>query len=62
MIDVGDGTTLHVLEQGAGPSVVLCHGFPGLGYSWRHQLPALAAAGFRAIAPDLRTQSWPIPV
>jgi pimeloyl-ACP methyl ester carboxylesterase len=54
LVDVGDGITLHVLEQGSGPAVVLCHGFPGLGYSWRHQLPALAAAGYRAIAPDLR--------
>ncbi len=53
-MDVGGGTTLHVLERGEGPAVVLCHGFPGLGYSWRHQLPALAAAGYRAIAPDLR--------
>src|SRR5213080_4575874 len=41
-------------EQGEGPPVVLCHGFPELAYSWRHQLPALAAAGFRAIAPDQR--------
>ena len=36
------------------PPVVFCHGFPELAYSWRHQLPALAAAGFRAIAPDQR--------
>lgn len=40
-------------ERGAGPAVVLCHGFPGLGYSYRHQLSALADAGFRAIAPDM---------
>ena len=39
---------------GSGPAVVCCHGFPELAYSWRHQLPALAAAGFRAIAPDQR--------
>src|SRR6516162_10714127 len=39
---------------GSGPAVVLCHGFPELAYSWRHQLPALAAAGYRAIAPDQR--------
>lgn len=45
---------LAVHEAGSGPAVVLCHGFPELGYSWRHQLPALAAAGFRAIAPDQR--------
>jgi len=43
-----------VYEQGEGPAVVFLHGFPELAYSWRHQLPALANAGFRAIAPDLR--------
>ncbi|MGY1814895.1 alpha/beta fold hydrolase [Blastococcus sp. SYSU D00820] len=53
LVDVGD-IRLRVLEQGEGPAVVLCHGFPGLAYSWRHQLPALAAAGYRAIAPDMR--------
>jgi epoxide hydrolase 4 len=37
-----------------GPNVVLLHGFPEFSYGWRHQLPALAAAGFRALAPDLR--------
>ncbi|UCE88025.1 MAG: alpha/beta hydrolase [Deltaproteobacteria bacterium] len=46
--------TLSVHEVGEGPAVVLCHGFPELAYSWRHQLPALAQAGFRAIAPDQR--------
>jgi pimeloyl-ACP methyl ester carboxylesterase len=46
--------SLHVVEQGEGFPVVLCHGFPEIWYSWRHQIPALAAAGFRAIAPDLR--------
>jgi len=45
---------LAVYEQGAGPAVVLLHGFPELAFSWRHQLPALAGAGFRAIAPDQR--------
>ena len=49
-----EGVTLHVAEQGSGPPVVLCHGFPGLWYSWRHQLTALAAAGYRVIAPDMR--------
>ena len=43
-----------VFEQGAGPAVVLLHGFPELAFSWRHQIPALADAGFRAIAPDQR--------
>ncbi len=48
--------TLAVHEAGpvGGPAVVLCHGFPELAYSWRHQLEALAEAGFRAIAPDMR--------
>jgi pimeloyl-ACP methyl ester carboxylesterase len=48
------GINLSVHEAGAGPAVVLCHGFPELAYSWRHQVPALAAAGFRAISPDQR--------
>jgi pimeloyl-ACP methyl ester carboxylesterase len=46
--------SLTVHETGEGPAVVFCHGFPELAYSWRHQLPAVAAAGFRAIAPDQR--------
>jgi pimeloyl-ACP methyl ester carboxylesterase len=46
---------VHELGDGSGrPPVVFCHGFPSLGYSWRHQLPAVADAGFRAIAPDQR--------
>lgn len=46
---------LHLLEAGdAGPLVVLAHGFPELAWSWRHQLPALAAAGYRVVAPDQR--------
>ena len=49
-----NGIRMHVAEQGAGPLVVLCHGFPKSWYSWRHQLSALAAAGFRAVAPDMR--------
>jgi pimeloyl-ACP methyl ester carboxylesterase len=49
-----DGVELHLAEAGSGPLVVLLHGFPELWYSWRHQLPALADAGYRAIAPDLR--------
>jgi pimeloyl-ACP methyl ester carboxylesterase len=50
---VGD-VTLHYVEEGEGPLVVLLHGFPEFWYSWRKQIPALAAAGFRVIAPDLR--------
>jgi pimeloyl-ACP methyl ester carboxylesterase len=49
-----NGIRLHVAEQGDGPLVILCHGFPECWYSWRHQLPALAKAGFRAVALDLR--------
>jgi pimeloyl-ACP methyl ester carboxylesterase len=49
-----NGIRLHYLEQGEGYPVLLLHGFPELAYSWRYQLPALAAAGYRAIAPDLR--------
>ncbi len=49
-----NGIRLHWVEQGEGPLVVLLHGFPEFWYAWRHQLPALAAAGFRAVAPDLR--------
>ena len=49
-----NGIRMHVAAQGQGPLVVLCHGWPELWYSWRHQLAALAAAGFRAVAPDMR--------
>ncbi|MFN9357762.1 MAG: alpha/beta fold hydrolase [Alphaproteobacteria bacterium] len=49
-----NGIRMAYFEQGAGLPVVMSHGFPELGYAWRHQLPALAAAGFRAIAPDQR--------
>lgn len=49
-----NGIRMAVHEQGEGPPVILLHGFPELAFSWRHQLPALAAAGYRAIAPDQR--------
>jgi epoxide hydrolase A/B len=49
-----NGIRMHVAEAGSGPLVVLCHGFPESWYSWRHQLAALAAAGFHAVAPDMR--------
>ncbi len=53
--DVGaNGIRLYIAEAGAGPLVILCHGFPESWYSWRHQLPALAGAGFHAVAPDMR--------
>ena len=48
------GIRMHIAEQGTGPLVVLCHGFPESWYSWRHQLAALADAGFHAVAPDMR--------
>jgi pimeloyl-ACP methyl ester carboxylesterase len=49
-----NGVRLHVAEAGKGPLVLLLHGFPEYWWTWRAQLPALAAAGFRAVAPDLR--------
>jgi pimeloyl-ACP methyl ester carboxylesterase len=49
-----NGIKMHIAEQGEGPLVVLAHGFPELWYSWRHVLPALAAAGYHAVAPDMR--------
>ncbi len=45
---------IHIAEMGKGPLVVMCHGFPELWYSWRHQLPALSEAGYHAVAPDQR--------
>ncbi len=49
-----NGIEIYLLEQGEGPLVLLCHGWPELSYSWRHQIPAIAAAGFRVAAPDMR--------
>ena len=49
-----NGIRMAVYEQGEGEPVILLHGFPELAFSWRHQLPALASAGYRAIAPDQR--------
>jgi len=49
-----NGIHMHLAEQGTGPLVVLCHGFPESWYSWRYQLGALAEAGFHAVAPDMR--------
>ncbi len=49
-----NGISLHVAEQGDGPPVVFCHGFPHVWYVWHHQLPVVAGAGYRAIAPDMR--------
>jgi len=49
-----NGISMHIAEAGEGPLVLLLHGFPELWYSWRHQLPALADAGYYAVAPDVR--------
>jgi pimeloyl-ACP methyl ester carboxylesterase len=49
-----NGVAVHTVSIGAGPLVVFCHGFPESWYSWRHQLPAVAEAGFRAMALDMR--------
>src|SRR5712691_5010666 len=49
-----NGIRMHIAEQGSGPLVLVCHGFPESWYSWRHQLPVLAAAGYHAVAPDMR--------
>ncbi|MDH6628748.1 pimeloyl-ACP methyl ester carboxylesterase [Streptomyces sp. LBL] len=50
----GPAGRIHLVEQGTGPLVLLLHGFPESWYSWRHQLPVLAAAGYRAVAVDVR--------
>lgn len=49
-----NGQRTHYVEQGRGVPVILCHGFPHCWFSWHRQIPALAAAGFRVIAPDMR--------
>src|SRR5688572_23986850 len=49
-----NGIRIRIAEMGKGPLVLLLHGFPESWYSWRHQLPALAKAGYHAVAPDLR--------
>jgi pimeloyl-ACP methyl ester carboxylesterase len=49
-----NGITLHVTQQGEGPAVLFCHGFPDTSYTWRRQMKAVASAGYRAIAPDMR--------
>ena len=52
--EVGDDITLHYVEAGEGPLVVLLHGFPEFWFGWRQQIAPLAAAGFRVVAPDTR--------
>ncbi len=51
---IGNGMRIHFVEQGDGVPVILLHGVPHLWYSWRNQIPAVASAGWRAVAPDIR--------
>ncbi len=53
-VAVGGGVELSVTDAGSGPAVVLCHGFPELAYSWRHQVQPLLDAGYRVLVPDMR--------
>ncbi|XP_066524539.1 bifunctional epoxide hydrolase 2 [Hoplias malabaricus] len=53
-VTIKPGVKIHFVEMGDGPPVLLCHGFPESWFSWRYQIPALADAGFRVIAPDLK--------
>jgi pimeloyl-ACP methyl ester carboxylesterase len=50
---VAGGHRFYCLEAGSGPLLLLCHGFPELAFSWRHQIDAIAAAGFHVVAPDM---------
>jgi alpha-beta hydrolase superfamily lysophospholipase len=50
----GPASIGHRFVDASGPLVLLCHGFPESWYSWRHQIPALAAAGYHTVAPDMR--------
>jgi pimeloyl-ACP methyl ester carboxylesterase len=49
-----NGIKMHIAEQGRGELLILCHGFPECWYAWRHQISAIAEAGFHVVAPDLR--------
>ncbi|CAO2591363.1 Bifunctional epoxide hydrolase 2 [Lemmus lemmus] len=53
-VTVKPGSHLHFVEMGSGPAVCLCHGFPESWFSWRYQIPALAQAGFRVLALDMK--------
>ncbi|XP_068434671.1 bifunctional epoxide hydrolase 2 [Clinocottus analis] len=53
-VTIRPGVVTHYVEMGSGPPVVLCHGFPESWFSWRYQVPALAAAGFRVLALDMK--------
>ena len=54
LVPIGAGVSLAVADEGAGPAVILIHGWPVTAYHWRHTVHALAAAGYRAIAVELR--------
>jgi pimeloyl-ACP methyl ester carboxylesterase len=49
-----NGIQMHIVEEGTGPLAICCHGWPELGHSWRHQIPALVQAGYRVVVPDMR--------
>jgi pimeloyl-ACP methyl ester carboxylesterase len=49
-----NGISLHVAQEGEGPAVIFCHGFPAIGTSWRAQVKSVVSAGFTAIVPDMR--------
>lgn len=53
-VTVKPGIRLHFVEMGSGPAICLCHGFPESWFSWRYQIPALAQAGFRVLAIDMK--------
>ncbi|XP_072575640.1 bifunctional epoxide hydrolase 2 isoform X3 [Vulpes vulpes] len=53
-VPIKPGVRLHFVELGSGPAVCLCHGFPESWFSWRYQIPALAQAGFRVLALDMK--------
>src|SRR5690606_30904397 len=53
MVDAIEGK-FHVVEQGEGPAVLFCHGFPDTAETWRSQMQAVAEAGYRAVAIDMR--------
>jgi pimeloyl-ACP methyl ester carboxylesterase len=49
-----NGIQMYIVEEGSGPLAICCHGWPELGHSWRHQIPALLQAGYRVVVPDMR--------
>jgi pimeloyl-ACP methyl ester carboxylesterase len=53
---VTNGVSLSVTQQGEGPAVLFCHGFPDTSYTWRRLMKAIASAGYQAIAPDMRDE------